>query len=101
MTCNGWRAEGSIRQLRKLVEMGITTEAEASAMGGGSLRPERMETWDREPEEATGGRMNPAWSEWLMGWPIGWTDKTPLETDKFQRWLHSHGAYCHRTPPTL
>jgi hypothetical protein len=92
MTCNGWRAEGSIRQLRKLVEMGITTEAEASAMGGGSLRPERMERWEREPEEATGGRMNPAWGEWLMGWPIGWTDKTPLETDRFRQWLQKHGV---------
>ena len=20
------------------------------------------------------GRLNPAWVEWLMGWPIGWTD---------------------------
>ena len=22
----------------------------------------------------TGGRLNPQWVEWLMGWPIGWTD---------------------------
>ena len=21
-----------------------------------------------------GGRLNPEWVEWLMGWPIGWTD---------------------------
>lgn len=35
--------------------------------------------------------LNPAWVEWLMGWPIGWTDLKPLETDKFQQWLRSHG----------
>ena len=91
MTCNGWRSEGSIRQLRKLVEIGVTTEAEAQAMSGGSLRPERMEAWERPCEEAAGGRMNPAWGEWLMGWPIGWTDRTPLATAKFLPWLQTHG----------
>jgi hypothetical protein len=96
MTCNGWRSEGSIKQLRKLVEIGVTTEAEAQAMSGGSLRPERMEAWERPCEEAAGGRMNPAWGEWLMGWPIGWTDKTPLGTGRFRLWLQKHGATCTR-----
>jgi hypothetical protein len=30
-----------------------------------------------------GGSLNPTWVEWLMGWPLGWTDLKPLETDKF------------------
>jgi len=29
-----------------------------------------------------GGKLNPLWTEWLMGWPIGWTDLKPLEMDK-------------------
>jgi hypothetical protein len=29
-----------------------------------------------------GGKLNPTWVEWLMGWPLGWTDLNPLETDK-------------------
>jgi hypothetical protein len=37
------------------------------------------------------GLLNPDWVEWLMGWPIGWTNLKPLETDKFQQWLDSHG----------
>jgi len=24
--------------------------------------------------------LNPLFVEWLMGWPIGWTDFAPLET---------------------
>lgn len=28
--------------------------------------------------------------EWLMGWPIGWTDLKPLEMDKFQSWQQQH-----------
>jgi len=31
---------------------------------------------------SNGGKLNPLWTEWLMGWPIGWTDLRPLETDK-------------------
>jgi hypothetical protein len=30
----------------------------------------------------TGGQLNPTWVEWLMGWPLGWTDLKPLEMDK-------------------
>lgn len=41
-----------------------------------------------------GGKPNPLWTEWLMGWPIGWTDLKPLGTDKYRQWLHSHGGSC-------
>ena len=26
-----------------------------------------------------GGKLNPTWVEWLMGWPLEWTDLKPLE----------------------
>ena len=29
-----------------------------------------------------GGKLNPMWVEWLMGWPLAWTGLKPLETDK-------------------
>ena len=38
-----------------------------------------------------GGSLNPTWVEWLMGWPLGWTDLKPLEMDKFQQWQQQHG----------
>ena len=28
-----------------------------------------------------GGKLNPQWVEWLMGWPIGWTDSGPAEME--------------------
>lgn len=37
------------------------------------------------------GLLNPSFSEKLMGWPPEWTDLKPLETARFQQWLHSHG----------
>jgi hypothetical protein len=39
-----------------------------------------------------GGTLNPTWVEWLMGWPLGWTDLKPLEMDKYQQWLQQHGG---------
>lgn len=39
-----------------------------------------------------GGRLNPPWVEWLMGWPIGWTDCAPLAMDKFQSWRQQHSV---------
>jgi len=42
-----------------------------------------------------GGHLNPPWVEWLMGWPVGWTDLKPLETDRFQQWQQQHGIFFH------
>jgi hypothetical protein len=39
------------------------------------------------------GQLNPPWVEWLMGWPLEWTDLKPLEMDKFQEWQQQHGDY--------
>ena len=33
-------------------------------------------------QSKTTGSLNPMWVEWLMGWPLGWTDLKPLEMDK-------------------
>jgi hypothetical protein len=40
------------------------------------------------------GPMNPEWVEWLMGWPIGWTELKPLEMDRFQEWQRQHSVCC-------
>jgi hypothetical protein len=39
-----------------------------------------------------GGTLNPTWVEWLMGWPLGWTDLKPLAMDKFRQWQQQHGV---------
>ena len=60
------------------------------AVGGGQQRRQLTDP-DMGVIEA-GGQLNPDWVEWLMGWPIGWTDLKPLGMDKFQQWLHLHGV---------
>ena len=45
----------------------------------------------RGGDETQPRQLNPTWVEWLMGWPLEWTDLRPLETDRFRQWLHLHG----------
>jgi hypothetical protein len=40
-----------------------------------------------------GGKLNPMWVEWLMGWPLGWTDLKQLETDKYHFVQQQPGNY--------
>ena len=37
-------------------------------------------------------KLSPVFVEWLMAWPLAWTDLKPLATDKFQQWQHLHGV---------
>ena len=50
--------------------------------------PERT----RNLNDQIGGQLNPTWVEWLMGWPIGWTDCAASATAKFRLWCLSHGV---------
>ncbi len=36
--------------------------------------------------------LNPAFTEWLMGWPIGWTASEPAVTGWYRWQQHMHGA---------
>jgi DNA (cytosine-5)-methyltransferase 1 len=40
------------------------------------------------PERRT---LNPLFVEWLMGWPIGWTDSAPVETESSRWWQDMRG----------
>lgn len=35
---------------------------------------ENLTEGEKKALSSTGGRLNPDWVEWLMGWPVGWTD---------------------------
>lgn len=46
---------------------------------------------------SNGGQLNPTWVEWLMGWPLGWTDLKPLATAKCPSAPLLHGASSMKT----
>ena len=76
--------------LQTAVAMWPTPTAQDSKNNGA---PSQMVRNTKPLNAAVGGSLNPTWVEWLMGWPLGWTDCEPLEMDKFHAWLHSHGKY--------
>jgi hypothetical protein len=52
-----------------------------------------MERNSRPLSEQIGGSLNPTWVEWLMGFPLGWTDLKPLATDKSHSAQQPHGGF--------
>jgi hypothetical protein len=67
----------------------IPTPTTQDASNNGA--PSQMERNTKPLNAEVGGPLNPPWVEWLMGWPIGWTDLHASATDKFQQWCASHG----------
>ena len=118
-TASAMPCEGTQRIMRKKWLAGELSLEEASAIAGRDVRkaqgkvPEMkcatptardwksgkasdatMERNSRPLSEQIGGSLNPTWVEWLMGWPLGWTDLERLGMDRFRKWQESHGKYC-------
>lgn len=55
------------------------TTQDAENNGG----PSQMKRNTKPLNAVIGGRLNPEFVEWLMGWPIGWTACEPAETESF------------------
>ena len=75
------------------LDCGTNWESLAAVDRGGRIARRIASTGGPETRQTTHAQLNPAWVEWLMGWPIGWTDLEPLATDRFQQWRHSHGGF--------
>lgn len=78
--------EGNMRLMRKAVQNGKITREEAKIMVGkdvfksqGKLKEiESPDIPNLESIRPPGGKMNPVFVEWLMGWPLGWTELEPV-----------------------
>ncbi len=45
----------------------------------------------RPLSETAGGMLNPTWVEWLMDWPLGWTDPDGGPSKEgFHEWLENN-----------
>ena len=102
--CGNYNRKGASATSGDGIATAVTqrTYPTATAYKGWSPNHNRADTDDRldytvERESFSPGqqtppmRLNPAWVEWLMGWPIGHTELKPLETDRFQEWQQQHG----------
>jgi hypothetical protein len=72
--------------------------------GGNNHTMGRVDEWggSSNPLRGTviGSMCSPEFEELVMGWPVTWTELTPLETDRFQAWCASHGISCDNTIST-
>jgi DNA (cytosine-5)-methyltransferase 1 len=53
----------------------------------------KTQNYGEQLPNVVGGQLNPTWVEWLMGWPVGWTDLKPLAMDKSLYVQQLHGSY--------
>lgn len=93
--------EGTVRLMRKRWLDGTVNLEEANAIARRDVRKaqgnipamfptptatanqacESMRSKGASFENLPNGKLNPNWIEWLMGWPIGWTDSEHVETE--------------------
>jgi len=129
-TVNTRPNEGNVRLLRKQVLEGDLPEAEATSMlngkspfsaqgvipawptpqsrdwksGDGKRFPDPERSNDLNDavdfREVSQGRLNPDWTEWLMGWPCGWSSLAPLPEGTMEAWETSvkAGTYWDTDP---
>lgn len=60
---------GNCEKANRLAEQGAISEEERRSFRAGN-----------------GGQLSPDWTEWLMGWPAGWTSLNPMDTKAFELW---------------
>jgi hypothetical protein len=85
-----WKDSGASQGKRKSPNLGTqvhwpTPRTKGMCGGSGSWDLLNKNTTVEEARQmgaGNGGKLNPTWVEWLMGWPLGWTDLKPLAMDK-------------------
>ena len=83
---------GSFTKLKKLEEDGLLMPEERRAMSSHL-------TGDKDTDTANRWLLNPDWVEWLMGWPIQWTD-IEITSGVFY-WLDLSDDPADWTPPLM
>ena len=77
--------------------MWLTPSANEDAAGTPNGRMQKMLGNDprirgTSKEEWAAGSLNPDWVEWLMNWPITWSNLNAINPKEFQRWKEASAA---------
>jgi hypothetical protein len=104
MSPTGMMPDGSKRQ----VDLGWQAKGWATPMAMDGVKPSagnrRSDDLSHQAQaQPTNGaksssetrRLNPRFVEWLMGWPVGWTDCASPVTESFPSWLALHSSLLH------
>ena len=85
--------EGRNRHLLESAVMKWPTPTASDATGGRAYSKPPSREGGFLLKEITPGALNPVFVEWLMGFPLGWTDLRPLAMRRFRQWWRSHGGF--------
>ena len=72
--------------LTDAIECGLLPTPMARDWRSGKASPATLAKNSRPLSERIGGLLNPAWIEWLMGFPTGWTELQPSEMPLYRRY---------------
>jgi hypothetical protein len=86
------------REGKKGTQQSLSTAVIFATPQARDFRTGQQSRWEnpkrtRNLNDQIGGQLNPTWVEWLMGWPLGWTDCAASATAKYQEWLQWHGGF--------
>ncbi len=84
------RRDGTTREGKRIWP--TPTVQDAKNNGG----PSQHRRNDTPLNAMVGGKLNPTWVAWLMGWPLGWTDLNASAMDKYQQWRQLHSGYSEK-----
>lgn len=85
----GWGLSSAV----KLLPTPLARDGKSGRFSAAGRAKRDRQSRGKPLSEVIGGPLNPPWVEWLMGWPVGWTELKPLEMDKFHEWQQQHGKF--------
>ena len=88
-----WKDSGASQGNRKFPNLGTQVHWTTPVSDDTSHRTKKYAQGGTPLSMQAGGKLNPTWVEWLMGWPLGWTDLKPLEMDKSHSVQQQLGDY--------
>jgi hypothetical protein len=81
LTASSWKGPGTVKHKGCLNLRKALSELLNSA-DFPILTQKQLQSQEHTQKQSTGHRLTPAFAEWWMGWPIGWTALKPVETGK-------------------
>lgn len=89
-------------KLRRMLYPAPMASEDKYRLAGNSQSAHCLEARGRRGElSAAAGPVNPAWREWLMGWPVGWSSLEPLDRLDVRPFAIDPGAEGGDIPRTL
>ena len=86
-------SSGGSNSRKAMQKRGVVWPTPTTGTGGGNAGGSGVRRTAKENGTYVPSLINPNLYEWLMGWPLEWTEIKPLEMGKYHKWRQLHGTY--------